>query len=56
MALHRNDLRIYENGHQWGNSAGNLKKYNPQGGRVLCGFHQDRVAFAALINPALSTV
>ena len=33
-----------------------LKKYNPQGGRVLRGAHPDRVDFAALINPALSTV
>ena len=35
---------------------GELKKYNPQGGRVSCGFLPDRVDFAALINPALSKV
>ena len=35
---------------------GELKKYNPQGGRGSCGVHQDRVDFAALINPALSKV
>ena len=34
----------------------NERKYNPQGGRVSCGFHQDRVDFAALINPGLSKV
>ena len=32
------------------------EKYNPQGGRGSCGFHPDRVDFAALINPALSSV
>ena len=33
-----------------------LNKYNPQGGRVLWWMSSDRVDFAALINPALSTV
>ena len=35
---------------------GEFKKYNPQGGRVLWWMSSDRVDFAALINPALSTV
>ena len=35
---------------------GDFKKYNPQGGRVLWWMSSDRVDFAALINPALSTV
>ena len=29
------NLRIHGNGHQWGNGARNLKKYNPQGGSIL---------------------
>ena len=33
-----------------------LKKYNPQGGRILWQTSSDRVDFAARINPVLSTV
>ena len=35
---------------------GDFKKYNPQGGRILWRTLSDRVDFAALINPDLSTV
>ena len=46
MATHYHNLHGHKNGHQCGNCAGILNKYNPQGGRVLWRTSSDRVDFA----------